>query len=194
MSISLLKILLEKKGDTYDKGAVMLDVTVPIMQIHKKIDKDDLYEEEEDRTYGLEDEPHITLLYDLEDINSNKVIKIIKTFHFHPLILHNISIFDNENYDVLKFDVKSPNNYLSKINKALQTLLNKNDFDYHPHLTVGYFKKGTVNKYLKIFKDVEFEVIPKYVIHSKPNGGGKIKIPIRTQLKTGNSMPKIGGS
>jgi len=56
----------EKKGDSYDYGCVMLYFGFSqINKIHDAINPDHLYTEDEDRTYGLEDEPHCTLLYGL---------------------------------------------------------------------------------------------------------------------------------
>jgi hypothetical protein len=50
----------EKKGDTYTKGCVMAyldDLEPTVAGIQSKITEDELYEEEGDRTFGLENEP-----------------------------------------------------------------------------------------------------------------------------------------
>ena len=176
--IKLANLILEKKGDSYDSGAVMLYITFPKNAVHSKISNNDLYEEEGDRTYGIEDEPHITLLYGLnsEKIKDEDIKKCILNFTFPELLLHNISLFKNEKYDVLKFDVKDKNKILYKCNKALQKFPFTSDYpDYHPHCTIAYLKPGLGDKYVKMFKKLKFGVEPEFCVYSKPDGS-KIKI------------------
>jgi 2'-5' RNA ligase len=176
------EFITEKSGDTYSNGCVMLYFDFPkINDIHSKIDKDDLYEEENDRTYGLEDEPHITLLYGLEkEVTPNQVKEILENFTFGPCKLYNASLFENE-YDVLKFDVGYPikgEAFLHKCNTALRKLPYQNDYpDYHPHMTIGYLKKGTGKKYTEMLKDLEYDLSPSYAVFSQPDGN-KVKIKI----------------
>ena len=86
-------------------------------------------------------------------------------------------------YDVLKFDVYTEDNFLNKVNETLrQNLPYENDYsDYRPHLTIGYFKKGTAKKYIPLFKNIKYEVEPSYVTYSKPNGE-KYKIKINKNI------------
>jgi hypothetical protein len=162
--------VVEKSKDSYSHGCVMLYFDFPEMnEIHDSIDPNDLYEEEGDRTFGLEDEPHVTLLYGLKkDVATTQVREIIENFTFGPCTLHNASLFENE-YDVLKFDVKGDN--LHKVNKALMKLPYENDYpDYHPHCTVGYLKKGTGKKYCDSMKNDVYELVPTYAVFSQPDG------------------------
>jgi|SRR4051812_1017980 2'-5' RNA ligase len=166
-------ILLEKKGDSYDTGAVMLYFHSPevIKEIHDKIDKADLYTEEGDRTYGIEDEPHITLLYGIKaGIPLENIVEVTDEFTYGPCKISNASIFENEKYDVLKFDVSGDN--IHETNEALtEAVPYKNDYpDYHPHLTIAYVKPGIGKKYTKLFEDKEFKLIPKNVVYSKADG------------------------
>jgi 2'-5' RNA ligase len=167
----------EKKGDTYSYGCAMLYFDFPQMkEIHDQIEEGDLYTEEEDRTYGLEDEPHCTLLYGLhDDVTLDQIKEVVGKFKFDKLKLHNASLFENQ-YDVLKFDVQGDS--LKECNEALTDLPHTNDFpDYHPHATIAYIKKGIGEKYTKKLKDKEYEVKPTYIVYSEADGT-KTKIDI----------------
>ena len=169
----------EKEGDTYSAGCVMLYFDFPeIKEIHSKIDSKDLYEESTDRTFGLEDESHCTLLYGLDkDVTVKEVTEILDKHTFGTCTLHNASLFENE-YDVLKFDVKGDS--LHEANKSLCKLPYKSDYpDYHPHSTIGYIKKGEGKKYCDMFKDKEYRLVPMHAVFSQPDGTkNKIEIKI----------------
>lgn len=178
--IKLKNLILEKKGDSYEYGAVMLNIAFPKQSIHSKISESDLYEEEGDRTYGIEDEPHITLLFGLhsDQIKDNNIKECISKFTFPELALHNASLFENEKYDVLKFDVIDKTKTLNKCNKALKLFPYTNDFpEYHPHCTIAYIKKGLGSKYVKIFKKLKFIIEPEICVYLKPDGT-KLKFEI----------------
>lgn len=177
--INILKqLILEKKQDSYKYGYVMLDFNFPHMnKIQDAIDPSNLYEEEGDRTYGLEDEPHITLLFGLHNGVSAKDIKqTLDKFTFNTCQISNASLFKNEKYEVLKFDVKGDN--IHKCNDALKQFPYTSNFpDYHPHMTIAYLKPGTGDKYVKMFKDMEYEMTPRKAVYSTTNE--KINIPIK---------------
>lgn len=177
--IKLLDLLLEKKGDSYEYGCAMLYFDFPLMnKIHDAINPNDLYEEEGDRTFGLENEPHTTLLFGLhKEVSLDDIKKVLDEFTFSTCKIHNASLFENEKYDVLKFDVKGEN--LHACNEALKQFPYTNNFpDYHPHMTIGYLKSGMGKKYTKMLEGQEFELVPKYAIYSEPNGT-KTKIKVR---------------
>lgn len=184
-----LSTLLEKKGDIYEYGCIYMTVKFSYLsQIHKLINPDDLYEEEGDRTYGFEDEPHITLLYGVNpDIDINDIKPLVSFIYIPKLKINNISCFDsNENYDVLKFDIEGGR--CEKLNNRLQKLPHQQNEDkYHPHLTICYLKKGKADKYIKKFKDIEYIIIPNRYVFSLPNG---IKKNIVTVQKTDHNKKK----
>lgn len=140
--------------------------------IHKLIEVDDIYNDE-DNKHGLEDEPHTTLLYGLHDNESIfKMSKyILENADYDDCEIKDASLFENEKYDVLKFDVKG--RFLFKINKELSKLPHTTDYpDYHPHLTIGYLKPGCGKKYVKLIKEKykkEIILTPKHAVYSYPD-------------------------
>lgn len=166
-------ILINEGKETYDYGCSMIYFDFPKMdEIHSMIDEDDIYTEDGDSSYGLETEPHATLLYGLhsDEIEDKDVLDAsTKPGIPNELKLHNASCFNNDKYDVLKFDVD--NDHLHKINGELTKLPHTTDYpDYHPHSTIAYLKKGTGEKYTSKLKDSWYTVNPSKIVYSKPNG------------------------
>lgn len=179
--LNILKnILTEKKGDTYEYGCTMLYFNFPeVNKIHDAINPKDVYEEEGDRTYGFENEPHTTLLFGLhQEVTPKQVQKTLNQFTFGPCTISNASLFENEKYDVLKFDVSGEG--LHACNKALRDFPHTNSFpDYHPHLTIAYLQPGTGKRYAKMLEGISYELQPQYAVYSLPNGS-KVKMEITT--------------
>lgn len=171
MKLKLFKdFIMENSTSTYRKGCVMIYYNFPkIKELHNQIDEGDIYTEEGDKTFGLEDEPHVTLLYGLDKtVTLNQIKERVNKFSFTETKIYNASLFEND-YDVLKFDVKGEN--LHRCNKELCKLPYKNDYPvYHPHMTIGYIKKGKGKKYVNKFKDIEYVIKPSYIVYSEANG------------------------
>ena len=191
--IKLVNLLKENASSTYDFGCVMLYFDFPqINKIHDAIDPKHIYEEEGDKTFGLEDEPHTTLLYGLHPEVSDKNVKeVLNSFIYGPCAVHNPSLFKNEKYDVLKFDVKGPN--LHETNEALKQYPFTSNFpDYHPHLNVGYIKPGLGQKYVNMLNKVipkeGYVLSPQYAVYSKPDGTKTRKTKTRINKINGISI------
>lgn len=181
MEIRLMDLLNEISTSTYKYNCAMLYFDFPEMgKIHSQIDKKDIYTEEGDISFGLEDEPHTTLLYGLhQEVGVDKIKSILEKFVYGDCTLHNISIFENDRYDVLKFDVKGKNLY--ETNNELKKYPFTSDYpDYHPHLTIGYLKPGTGKKYVNLMEGKEYSLIPTHSIYSLADGG-KEKLMIRVK-------------
>jgi 2'-5' RNA ligase len=125
------------------------DFKSSLKTIQKEIQKEDLYDEE---GYGLETEPHITVLYGIHE-QDPKVVK--KSLELAPIEykLTKLSLFENDDYDVLKCTVESKE--LKRLNKqCCDKLEYTNDYDtYLPHLTVAYLNPGMGKKYVKMKSD-----------------------------------------
>ena len=167
----LIDVLKESRGQKFEYGGVMLSFTFPeITKIHEMMDPDDIYYEECDRSFGLEDESHTTLLFGLhEGVTSEDVSGVLDNFKFGTCRVSDASLFQNPQYDVLKFDVSGTD--LHNANRELKKFPHTSNFpDYHPHLTVGYLKPGRGKKYVKKLSGLSFGLTPEYAVYSKPNG------------------------
>ncbi len=179
--IKLLDLLNENSTSKYNYGCVMLFFDIPqIFKMQDAVEPEEWYTQEGDKTYGTEDEFHVTLLYGLhEDVTLNQVKDIINKFTFNKEItLNNVSLFKKDEYEVLKFDAVGDT--LTQINSELTKLPHTNDYpDYHPHMTIGYMKPGMGDQYVKGFKNIKLVASPSHVVYSMPNGEKhKIKINV----------------
>lgn len=120
---------------------------------------------------GIEKEPHITILYGLhpEEVSLEEVKGIIpEKLHNIEFKLVGIDIFENEKFDVVKFEIES--NDLRKLNLICKTLPHTSSFpDYKPHLTIFYCKKGFGKEYIKKINPIELE--SNIFLYSSPKDG-----------------------
>lgn len=133
--------------------------------------------------YGLEKEPHVTVLYGfhLDKVNKNDIKKEIEKLKIKPfkIKLSKITQFQNKEYDVLKFDIE--NETLKKLNKHFgANFPYTNDFpEYNPHMTVGYVLPGSGKKYLgKDFSSIEVDA-NKFVYSEKADAKNRLEILIK---------------
>jgi 2'-5' RNA ligase len=167
--------LTENSSSTYSYGCAMLYFNMPeIADLHSKIEDRDIYTEEGEKSYGLEDEPHVTLLYGIhsDEVKDEDVINLLDKFksEIKTIKLHNASKFENPKYEVLKLDAES--DILHKINGELcNELPFTTDYPkYHPHLTIAYLKPKMGQKYIEMFEGMSFELEPSKFVYSKPDG------------------------
>lgn len=143
-------------------GCVMANVnTSLIKKLQSKIDKDDLFIEE--NKTGIEENPHITILYGLEptvkfnDVKNNikESDSIVRDILDQERLGSNFDVFINEDkeYDVLIIKMHNQND-LIKLRASLELLPHTKTFDvYIPHITLAYLKKGLGQKYVDILND-----------------------------------------
>ena len=151
------KVIIEGKEEFKKEfGCLMLDLNIKGWdKITGIIEQKDIYDA---IGYGLEDKPHITALFGFipnkvspEEVEETTK-KLLQNKEKLKVKLNNISLFENKDYDVLKFDVDSPD--LNELNSVLrENFPYKNDHpEYHPHMTIAYVKPGTGKKYIKDLK------------------------------------------
>lgn len=132
-----------------------------IEKIQSKIKKEHLYTEEDNDDYGIEKNPHVTLVPCLNnDVDINKLKTYLDDISEYDIILTDLSKFECENFDVLKCAVKS-NKLIETNKKIVKDFETHSEYkDYTPHLTIAYMKHEMADKYIE-------KILPK-LIHLKP--------------------------
>jgi len=173
---SLRKLLLEKEGDSYDYGCVMLHFNVPKGdwdKVQGLIAEEDVYSEEGDQTFGRENDPHVTILYGLhEDVPDEDIKERVDEIKVTKLTLKEISIFESNKYDVIKFDIIGVSEgRMADMNAKFVELPHTTNFpDYHPHCTIAYVKAGTGKKYIQTLSSEDAIVVEgNSIVYSKPD-------------------------
>jgi len=99
--------------------------------------------------HGLETEPHVTILYGL---HTQQLKSIQNKINFKPVKfkIKDISLFENDTYDVLKLGIESKD-----LNELNREVCSKFEFtnkypDYKPHCTIAYLMPGAGRNYLKM--------------------------------------------
>ena len=159
---------------------LMVDFETPefIKELQDKIPEDELYTDPNDKdfTYGLEKETHVTLAACLDnDVDLEEIKKILLHVGDYSVMLTDISMFENEKYDVLKCNAASLNLYVTN-KKILDKCPSHSEFkEYHPHVTIAYLKKGKAKKYTKDVLDKLVVLEPKNFNFSWFDKDGKQK-------------------
>lgn len=174
--MKLIKIISEANEKEHDYGCVMLEFDCPeFLKLQDGINPDDLAKD-------LKTDFHCTLLYGLhdEEIDVSEIESVLDKYTFYTCKAHNFSLFENEEYDVIKLDVEGDS--LSDCNRDLKEFPYTNEYPkYHPHVTIAYVKSGKGQKYIDKFKGYEdsgYWLAPQYATYSMPNGEKK-RINIR---------------
>lgn len=145
-------------------GFLMIKYDKPelIQELQNMIPYEELYNEDDNDDYGLENMCHVTLVPCLDrHLDVNELKKELQELNKYSILLSNISKFENDNYDVLKCDVGSIN--LLKTNDDICSKFPTfSEYkEYHPHMTIAYLKKGMADKYL------QDSIMPLVVLHPK---------------------------
>jgi len=160
-----------KESSGYKYGCVMVEVPVSNWnEITSYINPEDVYTGGDD-THGIQENPHLTLLYPIfEYVKYEQVKSVLQSILDKEIFIEidSIDIFENDKFDVVKFNVKS-NDYLNKIHNELKSKIpNDNKFDiYKPHITIAYTKKGMGKKYKKNYNH---SISVKKITYTNPNG------------------------
>lgn len=143
----------------YDYGSVLASARPDGWDdVLAQVDKQDVYTGD-DGTYGLETDPHVTVLYGLHgEVHEDLICRMCQSVAAPiEVSIDGISTFDQEDHDVLKLDVSSKR--LRNLNKAFRGLPHTNDYEgYTPHMTIAYLKKGRAGKYMDLDQKVPNEV------------------------------------
>lgn len=162
--VSINEWLNEQKTEEPVYGCVMMEPTkIKDWDVNHigGIEEDDIFEDPNDDSYGLEEEPHITVLYGIhEDEVDPSVIVDMMEQRMEPLVvsISEIDIFENDDYDVVKYNVPITDDLQKYRNLFMDSFENTQTFpDYNPHITIAYVKPGKGKKYKKKLNE-PFEV------------------------------------
>lgn len=130
------------------------------------------------RAYGVEDDPHITVVYGIHTTNHDEVKEICEGLKGGTVTLDVVDMFENENYDVLKINIKS-----TSLHSIFKKIMNSGikittDYtEYKPHITIAYLKCGNGEKYIgnESLKGVTFDFDELY-FGDKTNKESKIRL------------------
>jgi len=113
-----------------------------VMDAGSRIADEDLTED------GRETEPHATVKFGLHTNDAEDVRAILADEPPIRVKLGKVSLFENEDADVVKIDLDSAD--LHRLNKKIADALPHTDSHptYQPHITLGYVKPGKGKKYL----------------------------------------------
>jgi len=135
---------------------------------------------------GRETESHITVKYGLHDEDPAKIQQILAGEPPVRVRLGKTSLFENEDADVVKVDVDSPD--LQRLNKKIADAMPHTDThpDYKPHATIAYVKPGTGKKYAGLTDLEGQEVTLDRLLFSSKNG---VQTEIKLQGESSQSSP-----
>ena len=117
-----------------------------------------------------EEHSHVTILNGIKGIVPTEAIEnILKDMEPPTIVLDKIGYFSQDDFDVLKFDIASPD--LHKLNQAFLGIPHdSSEFggEYRPHATICYVKSGMGSKYAGRLK-TPLIVKPTKIAYSQPN-------------------------
>jgi len=161
-------------------GCVMLDSKIPQWKEDHigGIDPNDVYIKPYDDSYGLEDNPHMTIIYGIheDEINPEIVMDVIKNeMSTVTVTISNISIFSNDKFDVVKYDIPVTEQLQTYRDRFIKTFSNTQSYpEYNPHVTLAYVKPGEGQKYVKELEE-PFEITFDKGVYSFHEDGETIR-------------------
>jgi hypothetical protein len=135
-----------------DYAFLMLSYDTPefIKKLQQDIPESELYlgEQNDKERYGIEDDSHISLLPCLSNATHlDSLIPKLPELSTLGANLVNISVFECDEYDVLKADVAYDSPIAALHDELVKDFKTYSQYEYHPHMTIAYLKKGEAAKY-----------------------------------------------
>jgi hypothetical protein len=182
MIVTWEQFLVEKHNQSYTFSSthVLLPNSIAkeiIAWGKKNIPESDVYHDN-DGGCGREDEIHATVLYGIHDSEPDSTKKAIADQPPFHIQLGETSIFSppEKPYDVVKLEVKGQ--ALIDLNKHLRDELeHTSKYEYKPHVTVAYVKRGEGNKYTGDKTFLGRKILVNSIVFSSKDGE-KTTIPL----------------
>ena len=156
-------------------GCVMMDTKIPDWEENHigGIDEEDVYVKPYDQSYGLESDPHVTVLFGIhEDQVDGETIKELIKHNMKPITVKvdEVDFFPGEEYDVVKYNIPvTPE--LQQYRDLFMKFPNTQTFpEYHPHMTLAYVKPGKGQKYKRKLREPFDVTFTKGVYSDHPEG------------------------
>lgn len=126
--------------------------------------------------YGRETVPHVTIKFGFTpDLSEDEIKKIIGDQKKFFVYAEGLSTFDNDVFQVVKFDIKLQEPLIS-LRKKCDKFPNEDSHpNYHPHLTIAYTKKGSF-PHKKTGLSLRFGI--DKMVYSPQSGGPKKEYPL----------------
>lgn len=138
-------------------SCLMLGVYNPMFyDMQQAINPEHLHE------YGMEDYPHITLLYGIHrSVSDDLVFDFAKNIKKFDIYSNAINLFNNEDFDVVKFEIDLSKELANYRRRAEALFLNHQTFPkYEPHSTLAYVLPKTGSKYaMQLNTPQKFELV-----------------------------------
>ena len=171
-------LLLELKQSKYSYGCIMLYFKVYKSwwdKIQNLINDDDVAKVNGVNGREKYNDAHVTILYGFhKNIDEEELKNVVLELPVRDIEAKNISIFDGDEFDVIKFDISG--SFLHTANRKLKDFNHTNTFNkYTPHMTICYVKKGEGEKYVqKLNNSLSKMLKPSHFVYSKANGTKEI--------------------
>lgn len=146
-----------------------------IKRIQSSIPPDDVIE--------LEDEPHITIRYGLYEQATLpiSVRTMIQEFGKVTVTIGGLSVFKTPEADVLKYDIES--NQLRELNARIRLLPGHDSYEYSPHMTIAYLKRGTGERYITSSPEGKGTVLVFDTVSLSDTHGNKIPLSLNQRWR-----------
>jgi predicted double-glycine peptidase len=159
-----------RKGESHDYSSTQLeienqDLLYRILELGEAVSAQDLAEK------GREEDPHITVLYGLHTRFPEEIRDCIQGFGPIRATFGRLSLFTQEEAEVLKIEVISSD--LHRLHQCLALLEHTDSYsEYSPHLTIAYLVHGRGEHYLSLNQEgIEgVEVLFDRLTFSNPEG------------------------
>jgi hypothetical protein len=191
---SFLQWLNESDTSANDEkfGCVMMDADIKNWtEFHTAgIEREDIYLKPYDDSYGLEEQPHVTILYGIheKEVDPQRMADLIE-YYMKPVTvtIKEVDVFPGKEYDVVKYNVPLTGQ-LQKYRDLFMQIPNTQTFpEFHPHLTLAYVLSGKGGKYKRELREPFQITFTKGVYSWHPN---KDKDPDKTSRKVVNLVKK----